>query len=326
MPSVTNNDYQSCRLFAPFASLLESAVRRAGLTRTPGRLAGLTPPALALHAAAIARGRPVLLVVPTDADVETATADARFFLAGLEGLAEFEAQRRVLPLPSPEVDPYRGLAPHLEVSSARARALFGLADRSARVVVASARALLSRVSAPDLLQSTGFVIAPGREIAPHDLGDALARAGFTREDPVDEHGEFCLRGGVLDLFPASESEPVRLEFIGDIVESVRRYDAATQRSRAALDQVAIFPQREVVDDTADATIVDYAQRGVRAAPHLRGGRRRGEGTRDRGAMAEERRRSVGARTRRQAVRRNRHALGGPRTLAAVGPPGERAGD
>jgi transcription-repair coupling factor (superfamily II helicase) len=241
-------------------SLLESAVRRAGLTRTPGRLAGLTPPALSLHAAALGRERPVLLVVPTDADVETATANTRFFLSGLEGLAEFDVQRRVLPLPSPEVDPYRGLAPHLEVSSARARALFGLADRSARVVIASARALLSRVSAPDRLQSTGFVIAPGREIAPHDLGDALARAGFTREDPVDEHGEFCLRGGVLDLFPASESEPVRLEFIGDIVESVRRYDAATQRSRAALDQVAIFPQREVVDDAADATIVDYAQR------------------------------------------------------------------
>ncbi len=240
-------------------SLLESAVRHAGLTRTPGRLAGLTPPALALHAAALAREHPVLLVVPTDADVETATANARFFLAGLEGLAAFEAQRRVLPLPSPEVDPYRGLAPHLEVSSARARALFGLADGTARVVVASARALLSRVSAPDLLRSTGLVIAPGREIAPHDLGDQLARAGFTREDPVDEHGEFCVRGGVLDLFPASESEPVRLEFIGDIVESVRRYDAATQRSRAALDQVAVFPQREVVDDTADASIVDYAK-------------------------------------------------------------------
>jgi transcription-repair coupling factor (superfamily II helicase) len=223
-------------------------------------MAGLTPAALALHAAAIAREHPLLLVVPTDADVETATANARFFLSGLEGLAPFEAQRRVLPLPSPEVDPYRGLAPHLEVSSARARALFGLADGTARIVVASARALLSRVSAPDRLRSTGLVIAPGREIAPHDLGDQLARAGFTREDPVDEHGEFCVRGGVLDLFPAAESEPVRLEFIGDIVESVRRYDPATQRSRAALDQVAILPQREIVDDLADASIIDYAQR------------------------------------------------------------------
>jgi transcription-repair coupling factor (superfamily II helicase) len=239
-------------------TLLESAVSRGGLTRTPARLAGVTPPALALHAAALARERPVLLVVPTDGDVETATADARFFLAGLEGLAEFEAQRRVVPLPSPEVDPYRGLAPHLEVSSARARALFGLADGTASIVVASARALLSRVSAPDRLRSTGLVIAPGREIAPHDLGDQLARAGFAREDPVDEHGEFCVRGGVLDLFPASETDPIRLEFIGDIVESVRRYDAATQRSRAALDQVAVFPQREVTDDTADGTLMDYA--------------------------------------------------------------------
>jgi transcription-repair coupling factor (superfamily II helicase) len=240
-------------------TLLESAASRAGLTRTPARLAGLTPPALALHAAALARERPVLLVVPTDGDVETVTADARFFLAGLDGLAEFEAQRRVLPLPSPEVDPYRGLAPHLEVSSARARALFGLADGTARIVVASARALLSRVSAPDLLRSTGLVIAPGLEIAPHDLGDRLARAGFAREDPVDEHGEFCVRGGVLDVFPASEPDPIRLEFIGDIVESVRRYDAATQRSRAALDQVAVFPQREIVDDAAEATLIDYAQ-------------------------------------------------------------------
>jgi transcription-repair coupling factor (superfamily II helicase) len=239
-------------------TLLESVASRAGLTKTPARLAGLTAPALALHAAALSRERPVLLVVPTDAAVESATADARFFLAGLEGLAEFEAQRRVLPLPSPEVDPYRGLAPHLEVSSARARALFGLADGTARIVIASARALLSRVSAPDALRSTGSVITPGSEIAPQDLGDRLSRAGFSREDPVDEHGEFCVRGGVLDLFPASESEPVRLEFIGDIVESVRRYDAATQRSRAALDQVAILPQREVIDETPDATIIDYA--------------------------------------------------------------------
>ena len=239
-------------------TLLESAAGRAGLTRTPARLAGLTPAAVALHVAALARGRSVLLVVPTDADVERTTADARFFLAGLEGLAEFEAHRRVLPLPSPEVDPYRGLAPHLEVSSARARALFGLADGTARIVVASARALLSRVSAPGLLRSTGIVIAPGREIAPHGLGDQLARAGFTREDPVDEHGEFCVRGGVLDFFPASESEPVRLEFVGDIVESVRRYDAATQRSRTALDQAVVYPQREVIDDIADASIIDYA--------------------------------------------------------------------
>ena len=242
-------------------SLLESAAGRSGLAATPRRLGGITAPALALHVARIAREAPVVLVVPTDAAVESITADVRFFLAGLEGLSAFEAERRAVPFPSPEVDPYRGLAPHLEVASARARALFGLAEGTARVVVASARALISRVAAPATLRSAGIVITPGMEIAPHDLGDRLARAGFTREDPVDEHGEFCVRGGVLDFYPASESDPVRLEYIGDIVESVRRFDAATQRSRAALDQIAIYPQRESIDDDLSATFADY----VRAA-------------------------------------------------------------
>ena len=90
------------------------------------------------------------------------------------------------------------------------------------------------------------------EIAPHDLGERLATAGFSPEDPVDEHGEFCVRGGVVDFYPASEAQPVRLEFIGDIVESIRRYDAATQRSLAALDQVAVTPQRELLTPMTQA--------------------------------------------------------------------------
>ena len=89
------------------------------------------------------------------------------------------------------------------------------------------------------------------------------------EDPVDEHGEFCVRGGVLDFYPASESQPVRLEFVGDIVESVRRYDAATQRSLEALDRIVVSPQRELLGDSLapddpiafdrSATIADYVR-------------------------------------------------------------------
>ncbi len=90
-----------------------------------------------------------LLVVPTDADVETLTSDARFFLAALEGLTDTEVERAVLPFPSHEVDPYRGLAPHFDIASARARALHALATGKARLVVASAAALLPRVSAPE---------------------------------------------------------------------------------------------------------------------------------------------------------------------------------
>ena len=63
-----------------------------------------------------------------------------------------------------------------------------------------------------------IVLRPGQDIAPNDLADLLADAGFSREDPVDEHGEFALRGGILDVYPPHESHPVRLEFIGDTIE------------------------------------------------------------------------------------------------------------
>ena len=91
--------------------------------------------------------------MPTDADVERTTDDARFFLAALEGLSDAEVERVVLPFPSHEVDPYRGLAPHFDIASARARALHALASpgKPARLIVASAAALLPRVSAPQRL-------------------------------------------------------------------------------------------------------------------------------------------------------------------------------
>jgi transcription-repair coupling factor (superfamily II helicase) len=248
-----------------FRALLKSAAAAAGLARKPSRLAGVSPQAAALHVASAAQEGPVVLVVPTDADLESMTADTAFFLSALLGWSETDAARQVLPFPSPEVDPYRGLAPHFQVASARARALFALTASSARVVIASARALVPKLAEPARLGAGGVELRPGMEIAPQDLGDKLALAGFTREDPVDEHGEFCVRGGVVDLFPSSEPHPIRLEFIGDLIESVRQFDAATQRSLAAIDQLAIVPQREEVltesgGVSRTAGLVDYARR------------------------------------------------------------------
>jgi len=249
-----------------FRSLLKSAASRSGLGRAAPRLSGLSPVGAAFHIAVLAQEAPVLMVVPTDADVEQMMCDARFFLTSLQGLSRADADHVVLSFPSQEVDPYRGLAPHLEVASARARALHALAAGSARVVVASARALLPRVSDPTRVRDAGLSLAPGDEISPQDLGVRLAQAGFVPEDPVDEHGEYCVRGGVVDFYPAAEAQPVRLEFIGDIIESVRRYDAATQRSLSALDRIVVSPQRELLGDgelddvlSRSSTIVEYAR-------------------------------------------------------------------
>jgi transcription-repair coupling factor (superfamily II helicase) len=226
-------------LFARTASRLE-------FDRLAGTFAGLSPAVKALAAVAAARGRPglTLLVVPSDRDVEQMVADARYFFAALEGAAEAAADTAVAPYPSLQVDPYRGMAPHFKVAAARGRALYLAATGQARLIVASAAALLPRVGAPDRMLKASIEIRSGTEIAPHDLADLLADAGFSREEPVDEHGSFAVRGGIVDIFPAADEEPVRLEFVGDMVETLRRFDPATQRSSVAVDHVVVVPVRE----------------------------------------------------------------------------------
>ena len=200
-------------------ALLKTAIARSGMAIPARTVSGLTPAAKALFVAAAANSLPhgvVLYVLPSDADIEQAVEDVAFFVAAMEGLSGAAADRAILPFPSHEVDPYRGLAPHVGVTSVRARALHGIGG-TARVVVASASALMPRISTPRRLLGAALDLKPGQEIAPIDLAELLIDAGFSREDPADEHGEFAVRGGIVDIFPAGESQPVRLEFVGDTI-------------------------------------------------------------------------------------------------------------
>jgi transcription-repair coupling factor (superfamily II helicase) len=208
-------------------ALLNTAGRRVGMG-VPGKpVSGPTGAAKALFAAAAAARETVVLLASTDADVEQLTSDARFFLSALEGLSDTEAAQVVLPFPSHEVDPYRGLSPHFDIASARARALYALSHGKARIVVASGAALLPRLSAPAGLRAVGMTLRPNDDISPVDLGDRLAAAGYTRQDPTDESGEFSVRGGVVDFYPAGAAQPIRAEFVGDTIESLRTYDPAS---------------------------------------------------------------------------------------------------
>jgi transcription-repair coupling factor (superfamily II helicase) len=254
-------------------ALLKTAAGRIGIGASVSRVTGLSPAAKAMYAAGSAARQRTVLVVPTDADVERTVEDARFFFAALEGLSDEEVDRVVLPFPSHEVDPYRGLAPHFDIASARARALHALASTAqpARLIVASAAALLPRVSQPARLAGVSLTLAPGQEIPPLDLGDLLTAAGYARQDPVDEPGEFCVRGGVVDFYPAGARQPLRLEFMGDTIESIRAYDAATQRSTATLDQTSIAPLQELISEDSEgerpdrsATVFDYFSTGQRS--------------------------------------------------------------
>ena len=239
-------------------SLLISVLGRSGLASPTRRVSGVTPPVRAMAVAAAARGLPdgvVLHVVPKDADIESAVSDIRFFLGALEGSADTVVEQQVLPFPSPQVDPYRGFQPHLKVASARARGLHALATstlrspgvsggRLTRVIVASAAALLTRLPDPAALLLASYEITPGIDIDPHALANTLVAGGYEPADPVDAHCEFARRGGILDVFPAGEELPIRIEFIGDTVESIRRFDPGTQRSVETLDRFGLVPVRE----------------------------------------------------------------------------------
>jgi len=227
-------------------ALLKTASGRLGLG-VPGRsVSGLTAAAKAWFAAVAAAKARVVAIVPSDADVEQLTSDARFFLSALEGISDADAAQAVVPFPSHEIDPYRGLSPHFDVASARARALHGLGTGTARLFVASAAALLPRLSSPTRFRETGFVLRPDDEISPIDLGDRLADAGYRRQDPTDEPGEFSVRGGVVDFYPAGARYPIRVEFIGDNIESLRTYDPGTQRSIEPIDQAHVVPLQELL--------------------------------------------------------------------------------
>jgi transcription-repair coupling factor (superfamily II helicase) len=248
-------------------SLFTSALSKSRLAAPARALSGLTPAAKALAAAGLAHRSPeavVLYVLPADGELEAATNDVRFFLGALEGLSDAAVERAVLPFPSTEVDPYRGLAPHFSVASARARALHAAALGTSRVIVASGQALLPRLPAPESVLATSFDLRPGVEIDPLALAEILVEGGYERQDPVDQHGEFSVRGGILDVYPAGEISPVRVEFIGDTVESIRRFDPSTQRSIETLDQFQVIPVREpslalsaAASPSISATIFDY---------------------------------------------------------------------
>jgi transcription-repair coupling factor (superfamily II helicase) len=248
MPTTTSLNLQA---------LLKTAAARTGMDSSAANIRGLSSSAQALFVAVRSSHRKsavTVVVVPGDEDVDRFCIDTRFFMAALEGASAVALEGAVKPFPSPQIDPYRNIAPHFGVASARAAALHAIAAGTAKVVVASASALLTRLSAPDTLEAAAVELKNGMDLDPVALGDLLADAGFTREDPVDEHGEFCVRGGIVDYFPAGADNPIRVEFVGETVESIRRYDPSTQRSIETLDQAAVVP---LTEKSGSATFFDY---------------------------------------------------------------------
>ena len=217
-----------------------------GLTRVLERVAptlrallgsdALTPSGFAtpLAVAALALEHPhVLAVVATSADADLLT----------QALAALLGEDEVALWPAWDTHPLERVSPDASVMAARSLLRWRVSTGDApRVIVASARSI-SQILPP------GEVLIPlevrrGEFLGRDDLLARLVATGYRRESLVEHRAEFAVRGGIVDVWPAQASEPVRLDFFGDEVERLTIFDVATQRSREDLDHTVIAPARE----------------------------------------------------------------------------------
>jgi transcription-repair coupling factor (superfamily II helicase) len=206
------------------------------------RLAGLSDPAKALVAAhcAAALHRPVLLIAQSNQRAEALLEPCRFFWNALSG----KSPSAVTMLPGLDVLPWQGLAPHPQILEMRAATLWRMTTGETQLVILPVAAALQRLRDPEFYRGLARQLARDQEVSLEDLLEHLASVGYERHEMVEMPGQFAVRGGIVDVFPPEAIRPVRLELFGDTLESMREFDAETQRSVGPLERVTLPPLTE----------------------------------------------------------------------------------
>jgi transcription-repair coupling factor (superfamily II helicase) len=174
--------------------------------------------------------------------------DDRRLEALVAGLAFFSPQVRILAFPAWDTVPYDRIGPNAEIVAKRITALTRLAvavRKEPAVLLTTVNAVLQRVAPREFLRKALKPIAPGQRIAMEELIQRLSRSGFQRAGVVMEPGEYAVRGGILDLYPPGRTTPVRLDFFGDTLESIKSFDPETQRTAKSVQRLVVMPISEV---------------------------------------------------------------------------------
>ena len=206
------------------------------------RVSGLTFTARALYLPLFVRAAnaPCLILV---ADNKAAEALHAAILSASE-LTGALAADSVLRFPAHDVLPFENLSPHPEIQESRAATLWKIATGTARLVIAPVEAACMRLFPRDHYASLALHLKRSEEYLPDMLVEHLLSVGYTRVDVVEMPGQVTLRGGILDVYSPEMDRPVRVEFFGDEVESIRRFDPDTQRSASSLDEALLLPLTE----------------------------------------------------------------------------------
>ena len=220
----------------------ERVRRHLALGRGRRRVSGLTSTARSIFLPLFARAAnsPVVVIV---ADNKAADALQIAVQAGCELTGAF-APEAVVKLPAHDVLPFENLSPHPDVQEQRATALWKIATGVAAIVIAPIEAAAMRLFGREYYADLTRTLRRGEEIDPEALVLHLASVGYTAMDVVEMPGQFTRRGGILDVYSPEADRPIRVEFFGDEIESMRKFDPETQRSSTALDEVELLPLTE----------------------------------------------------------------------------------
>ncbi len=222
-------------------NLLETVA--AFLGRGSGRLTveGIVQPARPYVIARLRRAvdSPLLVVTPTAPEAERVWEELRFYLPPPAPVFHF---------PAWEVLPFEPLSPAAEISAARIATLAALPGARNPAVVAPLESALQFLVPRGKLSSVSIHLETGRPVAWSSLRRRLLELGYEPVEKVEVRGEFSRRGGIIDIFPSTLPGPVRVELVGDDVDSIRLFEPDTQRSGEQVGQVTVLPSREIILD------------------------------------------------------------------------------
>jgi transcription-repair coupling factor (superfamily II helicase) len=220
----------------------EKARRHLAFAHGRRRVSGLTSSARSLYIPLFARAAavPVVVLVPDNKAADTLHVAVR---AGCD-LTGAIAPNRVLKLPAHDVLPFENLSPHPEIQEQRAAALWKMATGAASIVIAPVEAAAMKLFPRHFYGGLAQVLRRGEEVDVETLLAHLASVGYTPMDIVEMPGQYTRRGGILDVYSPEADRPVRFEFFGDEIETIKKFDPETQRSSSPLDEALLLPLTE----------------------------------------------------------------------------------
>src|SRR5579871_1670004 len=208
------------------------------------RVSGLTATARALYLPYFVRAAaaPSVIIVPDNKAAESLHA-AVLSACELTGALPAES---VLRLPAHDVLPFENLSPHSEIQETRAATLWKISNPSSspRLIIAPVEAACMKLFSRDYYRALALHLRVGEEHIPDMLVEHLLSVGYTRVDVVEMPGQVTIRGGIIDVYSPEQDRPVRIDFFGDEIESIRKFDPETQRSSSPLDDALLLPLTE----------------------------------------------------------------------------------